>query len=360
MKSSTRLTKSLTTGLVAGVTGLALAGCGLIYKPVGHTLNHYSLDEIVPYALGSGDLDLAACGTGMGLNQLGGSFSRVINRPARLMIVTNTTASFCSEMQAQKYHLLVQRNLHNGNTDAAQDNRIVAQRWERLTALRRYQVYQDTVDAYGEIGGDKCPDLSNELGTDQDQFIYLTGVLVGVQGLLNDIQANSSVGIPQNVAAKAGRASECIDNQQWWGVPKALEAVVWLSVPGNMPEGADAFAQLRQSAAIGKQAGIALPAMLYALAAYGQSDMARQKEAIKMVADIYNAYEPNKAPDERDKNNDAAQYLLLNQIAYNEALYLSDRIWIDAEGHRTPLVALGSFPGEGAANEEIDADSYLN
>ena len=79
-----------------------------------------------------------------------------------------------------------------------------------------------------------------------------------------------------------------------------------------------------------------------------------------MVADIYNAYEPNKAPDERDKNNDAAQYLLLNQIAYNEALYLSDRIWIDAEGHRTPLVALGSFPGEGAANEEIDADSYLN
>ena len=76
--------------------------------------------------------------------------------------------------------------------------------------------------------------------------------------------------------------------------------------------------------------------MLYALAAYGQSDMARQKEAIKMVAEIYNDYEPGKAPDDRDENNDAAQYLLLNQIAYNEALYLSDRIWIDAEGHRTP------------------------
>ena len=100
--------------------------------------------------------------------------------------------------------------------------------------------------------------------------------------------------------------------------------------------------------------------MLYALAAYGQSDMARQKEAIKMVAEIYNDYEPGKAPDDRDENNDAAQYLLLNQIAYNEALYLSDRIWIDAEGHRTPLVALGSFPGEGAPTQEIDAGSYLN
>ena len=64
--------------------------------------------------------------------------------------------------------------------------------------------------------------------------------------------------------------------------------------------------------------------------------------------------------DDRDKDNAAAQYLLLNQIAYNEALYLSDRIWIDDEGHRTPLVTLGSFPGEGGATQEIDADSYLN
>ena len=71
MKAS-RLTRWVTAGAIAGLTGLALSGCGLIYKPVGHTLNHYSLDEIVPYALGSGDLDLAACGTGMGLNQLGG------------------------------------------------------------------------------------------------------------------------------------------------------------------------------------------------------------------------------------------------------------------------------------------------
>ena len=79
-----------------------------------------------------------------------------------------------------------------------------------------------------------------------------------------------------------------------------------------------------------------------------------------MVADIYNAYDRGDKSDDRDEDNAAAQYLLLNQIAYNEALYLSDRIWIDDEGHRTPLVALGSFPGEGGATQEIDADSYLN
>jgi len=346
---------------IAVAAAALLSGCGLIYKPVGHTLNHYSLDEVLPYTLGSGDLNKSACGTGMGLAQLSGSFSRVISRPARLLAMVNTTAAYCSEAEAQKYHLLVQRDLHNGQTDLAQDDRIQAQRWERVTALRRYQVYKDTVTAYGEIGDGKCPNLGNEMGTNLDQLTYLTGVLTGVQGLLNDIQANSSVGIPQDIAARAGRASKCLDNRTWWGVPEALEAVVWLSVPGNAPEGADPWAQLRQSAAIGQADGIALAPMLYAIAAYGQSDEAKQKEAIKIVADTYNKYQPQ-AKDEDDKSESAAsRYLLLNQIAYTEALYLSDQIWMSSEGHRTPLVALGSFPGESNASAPaFDAGDLLD
>lgn len=334
---------------VAAAGAVLLSGCGLIYKPVGHTLNHYSLDEVIPYTLGSGDLNKSSCGTGMGLAQLTGSFSRVINRPARLLVLVNTTAAFCSEAEAQKYHLLVKRNLHNDHTDVAQDNRIEAQRWERTTALRRYQAYKDTMLAYGKIGDGKCPDLRNEMGTNLDQLTYLVGVLTGVQGLLDDIQANSSVGIPQDIAAKAGRASQCMDNRKWWGVPKALEAVVWLSVPGNAPDGAKPWAQLRQSAAIGKADGIALSPMLYAVAAYGQSDEAKEKEAIKIVADTYNG------------KNVPGKYLLLNQIAYREAEYLSDQIWMAAKGHRTPLEALGTFPGDNSSsNSNFDAGALLN
>jgi len=319
------------------------------------------LDEVLPYALGSGDLNKSSCGTGMGLAQLSGSFSRVISRPARLLAMVNTTAAFCSEAQAQKYHLLVQRDLHNGQTELAKDDRIEAQRWERLTALRRYQVFKDTETAYGEVGeDDNCPNLSNAMGTNLDQLTYMTGVLSGVQGLLNDIQANSSVGIPQDIAARAGRASHCLDNRTWWGVPKAMEAIVWLSVPGNAPDGADPWAQLQQSAAIGQQDGIALSAMIYALAAYGQSDVAKQKQAIKMVADVYNNYQPNQGKDKQG-DNAASKYLLLNQIAYSESLYLSDQIWMQAEGHRTPLVALGSFPGDNSSsNSDFDAGDLLN
>ena len=333
----------------AGLAAVLLSGCGLIYKPVGHTLNHYSLDEAVPYALSSGDLDKTTCGTGLALSQLMGSFSRVISRPSRTLLSTNLLAAMCSEAQAQDAHLLVLRALHNGETDTARDDRIIAQRWERITALRRYQVYRDTVDAYGEFGGQSCPDLSNEMGTDLDELQFMTGVLTSVQGLLSDIRANSSVGIPQNVAAEAGRAVSCLDNRKWWGLPEALEAVVWLSVPGNQPDGADPWGQLERSVAIGREQGMALPAMLYAIAAYGQSDTAREKQAIKAMAEIYN------------QNDTAGRFQILNEVAYSQAQYLSDRIWMEAEGHRTPLIALGSFPGDssGASDDDFDAGSFL-
>ena len=52
---------------VATLGALLLSGCGLIYKPTGHVLNHYTLDEAVPYSLASGDLDKTTCGTGLAL-----------------------------------------------------------------------------------------------------------------------------------------------------------------------------------------------------------------------------------------------------------------------------------------------------
>lgn len=332
-----------------GCAVVTLSGCGLIYKPTGHVLNHYTLDEAVPYALASGDLDKTVCGTGLGLSQLMGSFSRVINRPSRTLLSTNTLAAMCSESKAQNSHLLLLRNLHNGNTGQARDNRIIAQRWERITALRRFQVYKDTQKAYGKLGASSCPDLTNEMGTDLDELGFMIGMLTSVQGVLSDIQAGSSVGIPQNIAAQAGRASACLDNQKWWGVPKALEAVVWLSVPGNAPDGADPWAQLKQSAAMGEQQGMALAPMLYALAAYGQSDDARERTGIEWVARTYN------------NDNTPSEYQILNEVAYSQAQYLSDRLWMDAEGHRTPLVGLGTFPGDNAdTDSSFDAGSFLN
>src|SRR5699024_8894968 len=129
---------------------LILSGCGLIYKPTGAILKHYSQDEVLPYSLGSGDLNKTACGTGRALGELMGSFGRVIARPAQTMISVNTLAAMCAEAKAQRAHLHMLRAMRQGDIDAARDARIGSQRLQRRTALRRYQVYKDTVIAYGE------------------------------------------------------------------------------------------------------------------------------------------------------------------------------------------------------------------
>ncbi|MES1924678.1 hypothetical protein [Salinisphaera sp. T31B1] len=340
--------KTLSLPVMAGLA-VCLSGCGLIYKPTGHVLAHYSQDEVVPYVMGSGDMDMSACGTGMGQNQLLSSFSRVIDRPSNVLLTTNLLAGLCSESQAQEADLRFQRALRAGDTASARDARTEAQRLYRRTALRRYQTYKDTVDAFGELGDDKCPSLGN----DTEEIEHLVGTLTSVQALLSDIQASSSVGVPQDVAAKAGREAECMDNEKWWGIPNALQAVVWLSVPGAAPDGADPWSQLKQAADYGESKGMPMAAMLYAVAGYGQSDEAKEKAGIAQVARIYNDGVTPK------------EYLILGEVAYNQALFLSDRIWTREAGKRTPFLALGDFPGsedDGATADDtdFDADDFLN
>ncbi|GAB3675271.1 hypothetical protein [Salinisphaera aquimarina] len=338
--------KTLSLPILAGIA-LGLSGCGLIYKPTGQVLAHYSQDEVVPYVLGSGDLDLSTCGTGMGQGQLLSSFSRVISRPSKVLLTTSLLAGLCSEAAAQEADLRFQRALRAGDTATARDARTEAQRLYRRTALRRLQAYNDTVSAFGELGDDKCPSL----GSDAEEVEHLGGTLTSVQALLSDIQASSSVGVPQDVAAKAGRETQCMDNEKLWGVPNALQAVVWLSVPGTAPEGVDPWTQLKEAADYGASKGMPLAAMLYAVAGYGQSDEAREKEGIRQVAKIYSdGVEPK-------------DYLMLGEVAYSQALFLSDRIWTRETGKRTPFLALGDFPGDdsgSSSDADFDADDFLN
>lgn len=338
--------KTLSLPVLAAVA-LGLSGCGALYKPTGKVLAHYSQDEVVPYVLSSGDLDMSACGIGMGQNQFLASFGRVVARPGKVLITTNTLAGLCAEAQAQEADLRFERALQAGDTAEARDARVVAQRLYRRTALRRYQVYRDTTDTFGELGGDSCPDL----GSETEQAEYLIGVLTSIQALLSDIQAGSSVGVPKDVAARAGRATKCLDNERWWGVPKALQAVVWLSVPGAAPDGADPWAQLTQAADLGESKGMPLAATLYAVAGYGVSDTQREKEGIRQVARIYN-------------DDDAPQdYLILSEVAYQQALFLSDRIWTRETGQRTPFLALGDFPGDdsgSSSDSDFNAGDFLD
>lgn len=337
--------KPLSLPALAAVA-LGLSGCGALYKPTGKVLTEYAQDEVVPYALASRDLDMAGCGTGLAQHQLLASFGRVIDHPGKVLITTNTLAGLCAEAQAQEADLRFQRAMRAGDTAEARDARVLSQRLYRRTALRRLQVYRDTVYSFGEFGGDSCPDLDN----DTERVEFLVGVLTSVQALLSDIQSGNSAGVPMDVAARAGRAATCLDNERWWGVPNALQAVVWLSVPGALPAGTDPWKQLAEAADLGESQRMPMAAMLYAIAAYGASEIEREKEAIRQVARIY------------DKQDAPQDSVLLSEVSYMEALFLSDRIWTRETGQRTPFLGLGTYPGDqdSSPDSKLDATDLLD
>ena len=127
------MAKILRLPLILLVTS-ALGACGLIYKPTGSVLNHLAQDEVVPHVYASNDLDMSACGTGLGQTQLLGAFGRVMHSPTRVLLNTHTLAGLCSEAAAQKAQLhfdrrSARRGYHRGPRCA----------YPRTTALSTYR-----------------------------------------------------------------------------------------------------------------------------------------------------------------------------------------------------------------------------
>lgn len=331
---------------LALLSPLFLGGCALIYRPVGVVLTHYAQDEVVPYALSTSDISMAACGSGQGLQQLLASFQRLITRPHLDLMDTGMLAAYCSEAKADSAHLRYMRAIYAGNAAQAKDAHIVEQRWQRVTAERRYQAYKDFVAAYGPIGvkGDKCPAFEYKIDAAQ----YLGGLIVSVQAVLSDIDSGSAVGVPQNIPAEVAVSSTCLNNREWWGVPEAIRAVVWTTVPGTAPTGIDPWAAMQQAVSLGKKTGMPLAATLYAIAAYGAGDHDKEEDAIRQFVAIEGQ---NKIP---------KKYKILAAIGRFETVLLSDEIWTKATGSRTPYQGLGTFPDDKAKQPSVNVNGLLN
>lgn len=324
--------------------GAVLSGCSLIYPPVGMTLAHYANDHVVPEVLGSDDMDMSVCGTGAGLHQLLESFEKVVKRPSAVLMDTELLAGYCAEMRANEAHMMYLQALHDGQANRARDFHIVEQRLQSLAAKRRYAAYRDFVTAYGNFGDAKaCPRFQN----DQDQAEYLIGLITTVQALLSDIQAGSVVGVPQDVANRAARSSECLNNAKWWGMPEAIRAAAWSSVPGTAPAGKDPQAVMDHAVEVAKSSGMPLAATFEAIAAYGRGDVVREQDAIRQFVAIDR------------QNRIPRKYALLGEIGRVEATYYSDQIWMRATGARTPYEGLGRFPKDAAGNKTDDISGLL-
>ncbi|MES2909567.1 MAG: hypothetical protein V4688_10485 [Pseudomonadota bacterium] len=258
-----------------------------------------------------------------------------------------TTAALCAETVAFENELRYLRASRAGNVEEAQDARIAQKRMAELAARRQLNAYNRFVTYYEKRYDIKIGEECTDFYKDFDEFVYMLGLITGLQAVLNDITAQQAVGVPLDIAAKAERAFSCLDNKKWWGVPVAARAVIWNVLPG-LDEGKDVWGAFNASMTLGEEAGVRLPHAMYALSAVGKDDNARVRDAIRRFVNVKEGFKPN------------AQYALVDSLAGFIVTSLSDKLWTEGAGTRTPPGSLGKFWDEKVeAPEGVDVGDLL-
>jgi hypothetical protein len=329
---------------LASVVGLTLlgSGCNLIYKTTGDTMAGYSSSHAVPYIMSLSDADMG-CASSEAMSPLLMSFSRVTTPAHDVGTLMFASAASCAENKGWNEELRYLRAMKAGNAAEAEDAREAQKRHYAVAAQRQYEAYQH-MEAYFEVTiGEECGDFDNR----NDELVWLVGSLAGLQSLNSQLASLSDQGIPTNIASKVGRAAECLADKDWWGVPSAMKAVVWTMVPGVMPKGQNAWARLSQASKQGEKDGVRLAHVFEALAASN----ANNKELLKKVIRDHAA---------SIKSTPALKEgAMLDRMATLNIQAISDRMWTEQTGHRTPAGRLGKFPDDKVQVETLDLDDLL-
>ena len=335
---------------------LPLSACS-IHKMTGEVMTEYTVEHLSPHLLMSEDLEMA-CELGISMGPFILSFGqfwpdhedsggRMLDQAA---VPTLATAALCSEeaaVEAELRSLRVLRGARAAESEAArllvseraQDARIVQKRAHARAARRYYAAYQRSARLYPEA---RCPEGERE------ELTLLFGLISGLQALQHDRASGVQVGVPENLPRLIERKSTCLDNQRWWGVPEALRGAVWSLIPGATPEGSDPWATLEAASATGEAAGVRIATSIAIHAAHAKGDA--QSARLKALFQRLRA--------SRAATTAPKRWRLLDELAVLLTRLLSDRIWTEATGHRTPKGQLGLLPPSPAevAAEEDEGD----
>lgn len=316
---------------LATLVAATLAGCGnLPYRMAGNSLMSFGKKEMAPYLMTFDDVPML-CGTAESLTPLLMTFEAVGTNPDQMAVLVYMGAGLCAETTAFENELRSMRALRDGRYDEARDARIAQKRAHALAAKRQLESYNRFLRYYGDLPAGKC---TKKLDTDVDQLIYLLGMVSGVKAMLNDIQSDNALNVDKDIGAKILYWTECLDSAKWWELPSGMRSTVWAFAPPLAPEGAKPMEDLARVSKVGEQAGIRLSHAIWALSAWGIGDTENTRRAIR---------EFSEAP---KRHSVDAHYLILDAVATEIILGISDRIWTEAVGTRTPIGALGTFPDD--------------
>lgn len=304
---------------------LMLSACSVVYKGTGNAMIGYAEEYGVPYILTIDDV-AHGCSMVEAFSPFLLSFSEVTASPDQLAILFYLMSGNCTEFKAWDEELRYLRAVYAKNIIEAQDARIAQQRLLGLAAKRQLKGYRFLSSAFLEPG-DECPSFS----TDEDELYWLLGLLNGIQAIINDIAAAGTADVPMSIAAKVGRGAACLNNEKWWGIPDAIQAAVWITIPADKPSDKDPVKMLDNSMAIGLQQGIQLSQVLAIQVFLGQGEVDTVKKIIRNQTG------------KMAQTTAGQKYKILNQVSALQIQAVSDRLWTESTGMRTPMDKIGGF-----------------
>jgi len=321
----------LVARLAAAAAALGVAtGCAA-------KIDRFTIDRVVGVGTDVPDTG-KVCHLGAALAHPLASLSR--RAPHKALVIAELVSALCQEAEANQAELAMDRarvNLGELGPDRAAeitDARLRAERAHAQAAARFERSWQHLVAAYGEIGGERCPRIK-----EKDEVAYLLGLMGGTLALIHDKRGGTTLDIPLDRLLVVARGSECLDDERWWHAPQALRAGAWATIPGSGPEGVDAWELLGEAAAAGEGSGVRVGRAMQALIAGNAGQAEIVEEAIRAHAASLQA-----TPADPD-------WALLDRYAFEVTQHESDRIWVDAEGHRTEV--FGELPSDEEEAPEV-------
>ena len=304
---------------------ISLSGCSMIYQTTGWFAYDFTEDYAIPYSM-KGDDPQMACAMSEGMTGALLSFSEVAYTPDRQAVTMYMMAGACAEDRAQEQALAYLRAFKAQNIGEAKDARIREKRAFAIAANRQYKAYQHMVAEFGEPGGE-CPDISED-----EEIFWVMGSLAGVQSVMSDVRAQGEAGVPKDIAMKVTRGIQCVDNQRWWGIPQAVKSAVGIMLPdGDNQDGASPWEQMHEASRLASASGVRLAHAIEIMVADGSGNEAQLRDAIRR-----HAASLKKTPSD-------SQYRMMDIMATRQIMAVSDRLWTEATGARTPVGGLGTF-----------------
>lgn len=323
---------------------LVLSGCQNMMRDMAASgMVSFGNQHITPWFMASQDTDvMCAMGEGMA------AMTFPLGPKVDPMIPMLTLASgMCADERSKAEELRYLRAMRANDAETAQDARTMQKRWASVAAQRQYFGYQAVVRYFGDPA-DGCPSFKDR----NEQMSYMFGMFGGLQAFMADLSTGGTVGVPMDLMPKARDGLACLDSDEFWGIPEAVLATITVmnaSLGEGDPEAQQAgYKQLERAAQIGEEQGVRLVHMIQATLYSSQGDTKKTKDIIRHHVASKERTAPN--PDLR----------LLDEMATRGILLISDRMWTEHTGQRTPFNELGTFWDDSPISEDtLDIDDLL-